>query len=555
MRDSLIFDHFPWPQHKLPAGWAVVSIGQIAKLIASGFPSGQHNQHARGVPHIRPMNIDRDGRLDLSLLKYVEGEIPRELKKGDVLFNNTNSPELIGKTTAVLVDTRLAYSNHMTRIRLEEGINPAFIARQLHFLWMSGYFRHRCVNHVNQASISADPLSDSVPILLPPCEEQERIADALDELLSDLDAGMAALERVRDKLKFYRAAVFKAAVEGVLTAEWRKKHPQAEPASELLKRILAERRRRWEQEQLLKFKDKRREPPKTWKTKYKEPSTPDTTDLPPLPEGWCWASWSQVGVSQNGRPFPSKEYQSFGIKLLRPGNLFGDGFVKWTVENSRHLPAHYAAENDDLMIREGELVINLTAQSLKDDFLGRVCLTSDGEECLLNQRLARLTPVLINPAFMLIVFKSIRFRQFVARLNTGSLIQHMFTSQIDHFIFPLPSLEEQQAIVETIGVQLSLIDHLETDLEAKPKAAHGLRQSILRDALSGKLMPQDPADEPASELLKRIVADREQRTREAAATKKLNGQRPRRAAKLRDELTRGKVTNKKEIGHGRISDR
>jgi type I restriction enzyme, S subunit len=76
VKDNLIFDHYPLRKDALPAGWAVVSIGQTAMLVASGFPSGQHNQDARGVPHIRPMNIDRDGRLDLSLLKYVECEIP-----------------------------------------------------------------------------------------------------------------------------------------------------------------------------------------------------------------------------------------------------------------------------------------------------------------------------------------------------------------------------------------------------------------------------------------------------------------------------------------------
>ena len=90
---------------------------------------------------------------------------------------------------------------------------------------------------------------ETVRVPVAPSAEQERIADALDELFSDLDAGVAALERVRDKLKLYRAAVLKAAVEGTLTAEWRKQHRQVEPATELLKRILAERRRRWEEEQ------------------------------------------------------------------------------------------------------------------------------------------------------------------------------------------------------------------------------------------------------------------------------------------------------------------
>lgn len=137
--------------------------------------------------------------------------------------------------------------------------------------------------------------------LVPPRAEQIRIANALDELFSDLDAGVAALERARAKLKLYRASVLKAAVEGALTAEWRAKHPHAEPASELLKRILVERRRRWEEVQLAKFKAKGQEPPKNWKTKYNEPVVPDATNLPPLPEGWSWVSVEQVGEIRLGR--------------------------------------------------------------------------------------------------------------------------------------------------------------------------------------------------------------------------------------------------------------
>jgi len=103
--------------------------------------------------------------------------------------------------------------------------------------------------------------------------------------------------------------------------------------------------------------------------------------------------------------------------------------------------------------------------------------------------------------------------------------------------------------VEMAEGQLSLIDHLESDLAAKLISAQALRQSILREAFSGKLVPQDPNDEPASELLKRIAVEREQRVRDATAAKKVSGHKPQRAAK-----TRGKSTNKKEIGHGRIAD-
>ena len=514
MSEAFIFDHYPLVRDQAPPGWAVTSVDHIARLVASGFPSGKHNQEGVGVPHIRPMNIDREGRLDLHSLKYVDGAIPRELSKGDVLFNNTNSPELIGKTTVVSIDRRLAYSNHMTRISLEDGFDPTFIARQLHFLWLSGYFRHRCANHVNQASIAATPLSSMVPIAVAPSSEQSRIADALDELFSDLDAGTAALEKARDKLKLYRASVLKAAVEGALTADWRVRHPQVEPASELLKRILVERRRRWEEDQLRHFEEKGRVPPKNWRAKYREPVARDTTRLPDLPDGWCWVSWGQIGFSQNGRAFPSKHYQGSGTKLLRPGNLHIDGQMRWTKKNTRYMPDRYLESASTLVVGPEELVINLTAQSLKDDFLGRVCITSRDELCLLNQRLARLTPIVIPSNFMLWVFKSVVFRKFVSELNTGSLIQHMFTRQLDEFQFPLPPLPEQEAIAEIVDDQLSVIEALEAKIESKLKKVQGLRQAILRHAFSGKLVPHDPNDEPASELLKRIAAEREARAQE-----------------------------------------
>jgi hypothetical protein len=94
---------------------------------------------------------------------------------------------------------------------------------------------------------------------------------------------MVAPERLRGKLKLYRAAVLKAAVEGALTAEWRKQHPQTEPASELLERILAERRRHWEEEQLCNFAEKGREPPRARPCPLRLPRPACRSELKPRP--------------------------------------------------------------------------------------------------------------------------------------------------------------------------------------------------------------------------------------------------------------------------------
>ena len=95
----------------------------------------------------------------------------------------------------------------------------------------------------------------SLSLPLPPRAEQTRIVAKLEELLSDLDAGVAELKVAQKKLAQYRQSLLKAAVDGSLTAEWRAQNPPTETGAQLLERILAERRARWEAKQLAKFKE------------------------------------------------------------------------------------------------------------------------------------------------------------------------------------------------------------------------------------------------------------------------------------------------------------
>lgn len=317
-------------------------------------------------------------------------------------------------------------------------------------------------------------LNFEIPVA--PTEQQRRIVAEIEKQFSRLEEAVANLKRVKANLKRYKASVLKTAVQGKLTEDWRKQHPDVEPASKLLERILAERRSNWK-----------------GKGKYKEPRSADTGDLPELQAGWTWARWEQIGFSQNGRAFPSSQYQQSGVKLLRPGNLHVSGKVVWTTENTRCMPPKWADEFPEFIIGPHELIMNLTAQSLRDEFLGRVCLTGPGEVCLLNQRQARLTPTLVGQDFLLWLFKSTVFRRFVDGLNTGSLIQHMFTSQLADFVLPLPPLEEQQQIVAEVERRLSIIEELEGAVEVNLTRADRLRHSILATTFAGKLVETNPA--------------------------------------------------------------
>lgn len=219
--------------------------------------------------------------------------------------------------------------------------------------------------------------------------------------------------------------------------------------------------------------------------------------------------------------------------MLRPGNLYANGRIVWTTENTRYLPKKWAEEFRPFIVGPRELVMNLTAQSLKDEFLGRVCLTGAGEQCLLNQRLARLTPLGGLHEYFLWMFKSQVFRQFVDGLNKGSLIQHMFTGQLTQFILPLPPLAEQHRIVAEVDRRLSTVDELESFFTANLKRAERLRQAILKRAFEGKLVAQDPKDEPASALLECIRAERARTTLEGKTRKSTGPRRFRRAAVLK----------------------
>jgi len=140
------------------------------------------------------MNVTRAGKLDLTDVKFVEDLSDRRVTSGDVLFNNTNSPILVGKTAFVEVPDPLAYSNHMTRLRFPaQSVDAKFMALQLHHLWMTGFFERICSNHVNQASVATKRLL-AVEVVLPPLDEQRRIVAILEDHLSRLDTASRSLE-------------------------------------------------------------------------------------------------------------------------------------------------------------------------------------------------------------------------------------------------------------------------------------------------------------------------------------------------------------------------
>ena len=347
------------------------------------------------------------------------------------------------------------------------------------------------------------------PFPLAPLPEQRRIVAEIETQFTRLDAGVAALERAQANLKRYRASVLKVACEGRLVPQ----DPTDEPAGQLLARILAERRAKWEADYLEKQRAKGKEPKgNKWKQKYKEPALPDTEGLLELPEGWVYTLiepvLSVVRPGMKTGPFGSllkkHEHRPEGVPVLGIENIGSTGYVPGnkifiTAEKASQLSQYDVQPNDVLISRSGTV--------------GEVCIVPGGlGNARFSTNLMRI--ILVSdgmlPKFFRFLFNGSPFvLDQVSELCSGSTRDFLNQKILKSIIFPLPPRAEQRRIVAEVERRLSVVAALEREVEAALARAARLRQSILKRAFEGRLVPQDPNDEPASALLARIRAERE----------------------------------------------
>lgn len=340
-----------------------------------------------------------------------------------------------------------------------------------------------------------------VPVPLAPLPEQRRIVEEIEAQFSRLDAGIAALKRVQANLKRYKASVLKAACEGQLVPQ----DPADEPASELLARILTERRAKWEAEQLAKYEAKGKKPPKNWREKYKEPQPPDTSGLPELPEGWVWASVEQLIVEpfSNGRSVRSANH---GFPVLRltaiaDGRINLDEFKigEWSEEAAQP----FLVKSQDFLVSRGSGSVRLVGR-------GGLVVNNPQPMAFPDTMIrVRVNYKYVRPGFLQIVWESPILRiQIEGAAHTTAGIHKINQQHLSRFAIPIPPLKDQERIVRDVERRLSVVEGLQLSLDIACRRAERLRQSILKEAFAGRLVPQDPDDEPASVLLERIQAAR-----------------------------------------------
>jgi type I restriction enzyme S subunit len=334
----------------------------------------------------------------------------------------------------------------------------------------------------------------SIPVPVAPLPEQRRVVAAIEERFTRLNDAVASLKRVQANLKRYRASMLNAACEARLVpteAELARTECRGyEPAEQFLDRIQPVRK----SDDLTLVGHDRRAP-------RDGVARPHAVSL--LPEGWVRTSLRELkAFSLYGPRFSSGDYAEHGYLVLRTSDISDSGRVNTSA--APRLPLA-PSEFGKYKVERGDLLITRTGS------LGTLAVFNDDVQAIPGAYLIqyRLDAPLETSWYIFYFLKSPKGQKHLFQGGAGVGRPNLNAPTIEAISIPLPPLAEQQRIVAEIERRLSVVEELESSVAANLKRAKRLRQAILKRAFDGKLVPQDPLDEPASMHLDRMREDRE----------------------------------------------
>jgi type I restriction enzyme, S subunit len=408
--------------------------------------------------------------------------------------------------------------------------NPALIASQFLELFLRESHTKKKIDGM-KTGISDSGLNlthdrfRTLTIPLPPLKEQKRIVAKIEELFSELDAGEENLRKARRQLGLYRQSLLKQAFEGKLTVAWRErnKHRLETPAK--LRALLRSARQAHFEQQLKiwaaaidSWQKSRGSLPKP-----RRPSPPDEIEELPselieglgaLPASWFWG---RLGSMTLGVEYgtAAKSSETGECPVVRMGNL-QNGEIDW---NDLVFTSD-ATEISQYQLTPGDILFNRTNSP---ELVGKTAIFRGNRRALFAGYLIRVNHIrtVVCSGYLNYFLNSGVARRYGSSVKTDGVNQSNINgAKLAGYPFPYCSLPEQEEIVRILDEQFEIIERNEREIDAALKKSEALRQSILHQAFTGRLVPQDPNDEPASELLARIRAESQTRSSAPGREKK-----------------------------------
>lgn len=467
----------------LPKGWKVIKLEEAAD-INPRFSRDDlaDNDEVSFIPMKAVEEIS--GKVDTSEIRPLE-KVRKGytyFEDGDVIFAKI-TPCMENGKTAVVEGLRNGVGFGSTEFHVARpgrGLSRDFL---FYYLVQEGLRREAMRHMIGSAGQKRvpTPYFRQLAIPLPPLAEQHRIVEKLEELFTKLEAGVDALKKTQTLLGKYRQAVLKAAVTGELSREWREQHPDVEPASALLEQVLSERQLCTEAKQ------------------YKAPATPGEAFFDSLPSTWVQATVDALSYEVRYGTSQKTAVDTEGVPVLRMGNI-NDGQL--VLDELKYLP-HEHGEFPTLLLEPGDMLFNRTNSY---ELVGKTAVFQGTPKlCSFASYLIRVRFLHgINPHFVSYFINSAVGRAWINSVVSQQVGQaNVNGTKLKAFTIALPPTEEQEHIVSMVEALLSAMDAADS-IKLELQRAERLRQAILKQAFTGKLVPQHPDDEPASELLARI---------------------------------------------------
>lgn len=498
----------------LPSGWINARLEELVSnpktdLVDGPFGSNlKSNEYVdSGVPVLKIQNI-KANRFVRKKLSYVTPEKATKLSRhsfvaGDLMITKLGEP--LGLCCKVPSDLAHGiFVADLMRLRpCDAVVDPTFLLHCINSDVVQNQFKEITKGTTRQRVNLT--IVRSIEIPLPPMAEQHRIVAKIEELFSELDKGIESLKTAQAQLKVYRQALLKHAFEGKLTAQWRADNPDKLDTTEaLLERIQRERTERYQQ-QLADWEAAGKQGSKPKVPKPLQPlTTEERAELPALPDDWLWVRLGDLASIIAGYAFEKAQYSKSGVRLFQIANVVFGG-IDW--DKTVFLPEEYWDKYTELRLLSGDVVMALNRPLLGDDLkIGR--LGANDSPALLYQRVGKF--VTHNEHVSDLIYWYLRSPQFIKRLKSelrGVNIPFINQTRLMEYPVPLFSFSELSHLVSDLEQLLFEADQLSQVLDVALRQSEVLRQSILKKAFSGQLVPQDPTDEPAYELLARIKAE------------------------------------------------
>lgn len=487
----------------LPPGWAWATLGEIAEAPQSVSPARVFADKP-SFTYVDLSAVNGGQITDAQTIKPSDApsRARQMIRAGDTLFSCVRVYlENIAFVTKDFCGQ--VASTAYAVLRPRDGIDP----RYLYWLTRQPSFIKAMTEAQRGNSPPAvqedDVRGATVPIA--PASEQARIAAAVNALFDELDEAAAALARAREGVEQFRASLLHAACTGQLTAAWRAANPPTETGADLLRRILAERRTAWEGTECARLEARGTLPRgDAWKARYVEPVAPDLTDMPDLPEGWVTTPLRLLVIEGPTNGYSPKASRSEDGTLSLKLTATTKGIIDLSSRAIKRLSeqidpsSNLFLKNSDLLFQRGNT----------PEYVGISAIFRGPENLFVYPDLmirVRSGQDFITEWLWRVANSPVGRRHMQqAASGTAGTMPKITGETVRELPVPLPPEAELREIMVLLSTSLEDARDAAEQLEALDDDLSRLRQSILHAAFTGRLVPQDPTDEPAAALLVRL---------------------------------------------------